>query len=187
MDWNKRQQIANSVNGILECNVLNRPPIDLIHEIMKERDIKFEERNEDDDEFCGIYIVIGNTKIIFVNSNLYEPRKNFTIAHELGHHFLGHTLTDGAIICDKSALDAKNKRRPEREKEADYFAGCFLMPQNLIFQKKKEFEENRAQQIGLFTTSEALENNRELIEYLCDFFKVSKEAMSIRLNEVKRM
>ncbi len=185
MDWRRRKQIALLVDGILECNVLNRPPIELIREIMKKRDIKFEERNEEDDEFCGVYIVIGNTKIIFVNSNLYETRKNFTIAHELGHHFLGHTLTNGAIICDKSALDAKNKGRPEREKEADYFAGCFLMPEKLIFQKKKEFEENRAQQMGLFTPIGVHENNHELIEYLCGFFKVSKEAMTIRLNELK--
>lgn len=185
MDWRRRKQIANLVDGILECNLLNRPPIELIREIMKKRGIKFEERYEEDDEFCGVYIVIGNTKIIFVNANLYEPRKNFTIAHELGHHFLGHSLTEGAIICDESALDAKNKGRPEREKEADYFAGCFLIPQKLVFQKKKEFEEKLAQQIRLLMTSEAYENNRELIEYLCDFFKVSKEAMTIRLNELK--
>ncbi len=185
MDWTRRKQIANLVNGILECNFHNRPPIELIYDMMKHRGIKFEECDEEDDEFCGVYIVIGYTKIIFVNANLYKPRKNFTIAHELGHHFLGHSLTDGAIICDKYALDAKNKGRPEREKEADYFAGCFLMPQKLIFQKKKEFEENLARQIRLFSTSELQENNCELIEYLCGFFKVSKEAMTIRLNELK--
>lgn len=185
MDWKRRRQIENLVNGILECNVLDRPPIELIHVIMKQRGIKFEERNEDDDEFCGVYIVMGNTKIIFVNVNLYKPRKNFTIAHELGHHFLVHTLTNGAIICDKGALDAKNKQRPEREKEADYFAGCFLMPRKLMFQKKKEFEDNQAQQVRLFKPSEIQWNNRELIEYLSDFFKVSKEAMGYRLGELK--
>lgn len=185
MEWRRRKQIANLVDGILECNVLNRPPIELICEIMKKRGIKFEELDEDDDEFCGVYIVIGNTKVIFVNANLYEPCKNFTIAHELGHHFLGHSLTDGAIICDKSALDAGNKGRPEREKEADYFAGYFLMPKKLIFKKKKEFEENLDQQIRLFMTIKVHESNHELIEYLCGFFKVFKEAMTIRLNELK--
>lgn len=42
---------------------------------MKKRNIVFEERNEDDSEFCGIYIEINDTKIVFVNSNMYEPQK----------------------------------------------------------------------------------------------------------------
>ena len=86
MNWKRRNSIQKLVDGILDFNVLRKPPIELIGEIMKKRNIVFEERNEDDSEFCGIYIEINDTKIIFVNSNMYEPRKNFTIAHELGHH-----------------------------------------------------------------------------------------------------
>lgn len=175
MDWKRRNSIANLVDGILERNVMKQPPILLIHDIMKERDIKFEERNESDAEFCGVYMIMKNTKIIFVNSNLYEPRKNFTIAHELGHHFLGHPLDNNAIVCNKSAFDSKNKERPEREKEADYFASCFLMPKNLIQESIKEFEKNHSEQ----------ENSKKLQEYLCERFKVSKETMRYRLDELK--
>lgn len=186
MDWRRRKQISNLVNGILECNVLNRPPIELIPDIMKQRDIHFEERNENDENFCGVYMVNGDVKIIFVNSNITPiGRKHFTIAHELGHHFLGHTLTDGAIICDKSALDAKNKERPEREKEADYFAGCFLMPKQLMKQKKTDFEKIYTHQLDLFQPSEEQQKNKKLIKYLSNFFKVSKEAMGYRLKELK--
>lgn len=75
MDWKRRNSIQNLVDGILGFNVLRKPPIELIGDIMKKRNIVFEERNEDDSEFCGIYIEINDTKIIFVNSNMYEPRK----------------------------------------------------------------------------------------------------------------
>ncbi|SHJ80873.1 protein of unknown function [Anaerocolumna jejuensis DSM 15929] len=183
MDWRRRKQITNLVDGILECNVLNQPPILLIKDIMIRRGIIFEERDEDDEEFCGIYMVMGNTKIIFVNANLYEPRKNFTIAHELGHHFLGHVLSEGAIVCDKSAFDTKNKKRPEQEKEADYFSSCFLMPKNLMNKKMKEFEGSYSEQICMIPI-EKEEYNDALVEYLCTFFQVSKEAMRIRLEIV---
>lgn len=173
MDWKRRNSIQNLVDGILDFNVLRKPPIELIGDIMKKRNIVFEERDENDSEFCGIYIELNDTKIIFVNSNMYEPRKNFTIAHELGHHYLCHGLTDGAIICDKSALDASNKERPEAEKEADYFASCLLMPKDLIMQKRKDFE-----------TRNKNYSDDALIDYLKDFFKVSKEALRYRLIEL---
>lgn len=181
MDWKRRKQIANLVDGILECNVLKLPPIELVSDIMKQRCIKFEERDENDEEFCGVYIVIGEIKIIFVNSNLYPPRKNFTIAHELGHHFLSHPLEDGAIICNKDTIFGNNK--PELEKEADYFAACFLMPENMIKQKKFEFDSIYNQY--LLNDIEKQTRIKQLIKYMCDCFKVSKEAMSIRLEELK--
>ncbi len=183
MRYERRNHIAKLVNGILESNVLNRPPVELFDDIMKQRGIKFKELNEDDEEFCGVYIVLENKKIIFVNSNLYSPRKNFTIAHELGHHFLAHPLQDGAIICNKDVLFGNNK--PEPEKEADHFAACFLMPRKLMKQKKAEFDKNYSQQMNLFNSTDNQARADELIKYLYDFFKVSKESMGIRLVELE--
>lgn len=183
MDWKRRKQITNLVNGILECNVLARPPIELIGDIMKRRGIIFEDRDEDDDEFCGVYIEIEKAKIIFVNANLYPPRKNFTIAHELGHHFLAHPLQDGAIICNTSVILGNDK--PEIEKEADYFAACLLMPQNLMKQKKREFDENCHSGVDSLHNTGQQEQTDALIKYLCQFFQVSKEAMGYRLEALK--
>ena len=183
MDWKRRKSITNLVDGILECNVLKKPPVLLFDDIMKKREITFEECNEDDEEFCGVYMIRKNKKIIFVNSNLYEPRKNFTIAHELGHDFLGHQLSDGAIICNHEMLFGKNK--PEQEKEADYFACCFLMNKSLMLEKKKEFDENQSSQLSLFQNANKQEYIANLNKYLRDYFKVSKEAMGYRLEELK--
>lgn len=183
MDWRRKRQIRNLVDGILEHNTLNRPPIELIPAIMKQRGIVFEERDEDDEEFCGVYMVVKQAKIIFVNANLRVSRKHFTIAHELGHHYLGHPLQNGAIICDSDTVFGKNK--PEQEKEADYFAACFLMPENLVNQKQTEFFQQCPQQTTLFPSNQQKEQQRQLQRYLCEHFQVSMEAMGYRLDELK--
>lgn len=182
MNWRRKKQITNLVGGILECNVLNRPPIELVFDIMNQRDIKFKELNENDDEFCGVYIVLNNVKMIFVNSNLYPPRKNFTIAHELGHHFLAHPLQDGAIICNKEIIFGNNKS--EFEKEADFFAACFLMPEKLVRQKVEELKEDYSKQLDIHDSTDKQLINSEIINRLCDLFKVSKESMRYRLEEL---
>ncbi len=49
MDWRRRREIRNLVDGILELNTLHRPPIEMIPAIMKQQGIIFEERDEDDE------------------------------------------------------------------------------------------------------------------------------------------
>lgn len=150
---------------------------------MKQRGIIFEERHEDDKEFCGVYMVVKQAKIIFVNANLRTSRKHFTIAHELGHHYLGHPLQNGAIICDSDSVFGKNK--PEQEKEADYFAACFLMPENMVKRKRTEFFNHCPKQTTLFLEDQQLEQQHQLQRYLSDYFQVSMEAMGYRLDELK--
>ncbi len=185
MDWRRRKQIQNLVNGILQRNALHQPPILLIVSIMTERSIKFAEIFADDEEFCGVYLVDDDKKAIIINSNMYEPRKNFTIAHELGHHYLNHKLDDGVIACDNNAVFGKNK--PEREKEADYFASCFLMPESLMKTKAFEFKKSYAdnKQFTLLKETEIQVYNEALNEFLRKFFRVSKEAMGYRLEEIE--
>lgn len=167
MDWKRKRQVAKLVDGILEVYVLNRPPIQIVNDIMKKRGIYFEELDENDDEFCGIYLQDEIRKIIFVNANMYHPRKNFTIAHELGHHFLAHPLDNGMITCDKEMIFGNNK--PESEKEADYFAICFLSPEKLVRSYIEKLN---------------IENEEEIIKHTAEYFKVSKEAMGYRLEEL---
>lgn len=149
----------------------------------EQRGLYSRERDEDDEEFCGVYMVVKQTKIIFVNANLRTTCKHFTIAHELGHHYLGHPLQNGAIICDSDSVFGKNK--PEQEKEADYFAACFLMPENLVKQKRTEFFNHCPKQTTLFLEDQQLEQQHQLQRYLSDYFQVSMEAMGYRLDELK--
>lgn len=51
-------------------------------------------------------------------------RNNFTIAHELGHYFLQHQLHDSSVFCTTNDDPI--------EREAIYFASCFLVPKEKV-------------------------------------------------------
>lgn len=56
--------------------------------------------------------VIGSRKVIVIARAHADVRQRFSIAHELGHHFLGH----------------KHKEHTAGEAEANIFAGALLVP-----------------------------------------------------------
>lgn len=76
---------------------------------------------------CDGMIVFSETeesvKITINSETRYQPRKRFTIAHEIGHYMLDHNKThfDGS-----RTLDCYSNRGPEAE--ANEFASEFLMP-----------------------------------------------------------
>lgn len=182
MDWKRRRGIERLTNGILEINTRKVPPIQILNEIFKKHNILFREISESD-EFCGIFFVKGNKKGIVVNSNLYDRRRNFTIAHELGHYFLDHPLgSSGTIICDTNAVFGRDK--PEPEKEADYFASCLLMPREMVIQQYNKCKSNNSQLSISGLNDDSIKN--ELINELSNYFQVSKESMGYRLDEVIR-
>ncbi|WP_246689404.1 ImmA/IrrE family metallo-endopeptidase [Methylobacterium sp. WL19] len=67
-----------------------------------------------------------------------EPRRRFTIAHELGHFLMAHHVPDqpGRFLCKSSDLlrvQAKEgDQRQRREVEANRFAALVLMPPHLL-------------------------------------------------------
>ena len=79
-------------------------------------------------------IVYGNRgrALITVNSNLtYEPRKRFTIAHELGHFVLGHNHKEVAHD-DQASLEYY--QNGSLETEANQFASELLMPTSIFLE-----------------------------------------------------
>lgn len=65
-------------------------------------------------EGCSVSGLHGRNILLF-NADAPVSRQRFTVAHELGHLLLGHTLQDG-----------------RQESEADYFASVLLMPDALL-------------------------------------------------------
>ncbi|HVR70279.1 MAG TPA: ImmA/IrrE family metallo-endopeptidase [Vicinamibacteria bacterium] len=63
---------------------------------------------------------------IFVDPCQGQRRRRFTIAHELGHHLLGH----GLASCSGPAIHGNPSDR--REQEANTFAASLLMPARLF-------------------------------------------------------
>jgi IrrE N-terminal-like domain len=69
---------------------------------------------------------------IIVKRSIRESgRKNFTIAHEVGHFVLPHHATQGAT-CRSEDVENWAKSLPREECEANVFAGEFLIPEPYI-------------------------------------------------------
>lgn len=94
-----------------------------------------------------------------------QERKNFTIAHELGHLFLhmGYLIND-SIWQNSSTQVYYRQGNSASEQEANEFAASLLMPRELF---KKIIEKNS-------------ENGRVNISRVADFFNVSVDAASYR-------
>ena len=71
------------------------------------------------------------------------------------------------VTCDNEMIFGHNK--PESEKEANYFAICFLSPEKLV----RSFAEKLN-----------IKDEEEIIKHTAEYFKVSKEAMGYRLEEL---
>ena len=76
-------------------------------------------------------------KTIYLNADDSAERQNFTLAHELAHHFLGHKPSEHGVYWRNAAYG--NGSKPEAEKEADCFASELLMPKSLIDHYKKQY------------------------------------------------
>lgn len=82
-----------------------------------------------DQSISGKFSLEENRPTITLKSNEFKPRQRFTLAHELGHYFMGH----GASIDDnKSIYRNKPDSYDWREREANAFAAEVLMPKMVI-------------------------------------------------------
>ena len=120
-----------------------------------------------DDSCAALIAKRGPTTRIFVEQSDPPYRKRFSIAHELGHHFL-HLLEDGEIV--DSRADMFREREPAdgpiselrlREIHANWFAAALLMPEEFV---RAEWEKNSS------------------VSRLAKVFNVSEEAMGYRLD-----
>lgn len=129
-----------------------------------------------EDSISGFLAINANNTFIGYNNSHSELRRRFTIAHELGH-FVLHAQSIPFFI-DKSESNSYVFNRDERsssgeflkEREANNFAAALLMPKSLI---KTEIANSIYQ-----------ENLDLLVSELSKSFKVSEQAMRIRLSHL---
>jgi Zn-dependent peptidase ImmA (M78 family) len=82
-----------------------------------------------------------------------EPRRRFTIAHELGHFLMAHHVPDqpGRFLCKSSDLlrikAKEGDQRQRREVEANRFASLLLMPPHLLRGAMAAFREPGLQHV----------------------------------------
>ena len=122
-----------------------------------------------DDSWAALIARRDRTTRIFVEQSDPPYRKRFSIAHELGHHFL-HMPEDGEIV-DRHA-DMFREREPAaalvsedriREIQANWFAAALLMPAELV---RAEWEKDPS------------------VKRMAMQFNVSEEAMGYRIDSL---
>ena len=103
-------------------------------EIMIAEGIKFRKLNSINNNFVGALTKYTNGQsYILVNSSIdNDGRAHFTIAHELGHYFLAHQLTQNSFYCLNDEIVEEGVWKNPIEQEANYFASCLLMPEQKI-------------------------------------------------------
>src|SRR4051794_32899664 len=78
------------------------------------------------DGIAGAHLVRSAGPLLFVNGTQGMTRQRFTLAHEFGHHRIGH-----ATMVDRPA-DLKDFRHNPLEVEANAFAAEFLLPRAAV-------------------------------------------------------
>lgn len=124
------------------------------------------ERYEDEINITinGAVLRENNKYTIFVNKNLEnDEQKRLTIAHELGHYFLGHLKNDGILFSLSTDIAYDFDISTFDEKEANIFAVELLMPYDQckslryytddelsnLFGVNKQAVKSRMEQLGL--------------------------------------
>lgn len=150
-------------------------------------------------------LIDNKLKKILISSQHSMEVRHFTAAHELGHAVLHRENT---LHRDRPLDGTSGSSRNETERQADWFATAFLMPEKLVRANFKKFfltdsfalNENTAFALGYdyssfvnrFKTLRQLSrilasteryDNRHIVS-LAKQFKVSDEAMAIRLEEL---
>lgn len=118
--------IENKALRVLEDYKIEKPVVD-VAKIAKGLGIEIKEINmpKGYEDVAGFYDEAK--KIIYVEKNDPPQRKLFSIAHELGHVFLGHK--HATVLFRITRKDAKY---PKEESEANSFAAHLLMPDYMI-------------------------------------------------------
>lgn len=162
-----RREIELAAYDVLRHHGLQSVPINPV--ILAQRaGIKVNNAKFSEDNLSGMIAKRGDLEIILVNSDDPPRRKRFTIAHELGHHFLHLKSGDGQFVDGEADLfrempsDSNEPISEDRAREiqANAFAAALLMP------------EEHVRAVWAETGS---------IAEMADIFGVSEEAMGYRL------
>jgi hypothetical protein len=169
--------------------------------------IDFYQRHGLDNVFGALYV---KNRTVAVSESLLQDKNEgrliFTCAHEVGHWCLHRSHVDAAVRVSGEAgvvlcRTGRTSKLPV-EWQADYFAGCFLMPEEMvrgawsrafdlerdtlhICNVKKSFRTFVAP--GLKSFDPCIENWHviaDIVRTAGNFSNVSKQSMIIRLQEL---
>jgi len=175
MKIDKKEYARKEAQRILEENGISKVPIS-VDRIAKKLGAKIRYSPMDNEELSGMIYVKNEIPIIGVNSLHHPNRQRFTIAHELGHLVLHREVIEREVHVDTkfSGLMRDQKSSDgydDIEIEANSFASELLMPSNIINKVIDDVIGNQVFDI----------ESDPLIDKIASRFKVSKQAMYLRL------
>lgn len=144
---------------------VDNPPVD-VHKVLQHLGINLLPYAFPD-KISAILLKENNMFVVGVNENHHPNRQRFSIAHEIGHYLLGHykdVFVDSAEITEGRFDIRDTVQNKIQEQEANYFAGELLIPSEMI---KRDFVK--------------IHN----VEEIAKLYKVSKEALWVRLLKLK--
>lgn len=167
------RKVKNLVSDLMK-DFETSPPID-VYSLAQKLGVRVEEVTLEE-TVSGMLVIEGEDAIIAINENHHPNRKRFSLAHELGHYKL-HRHLARVFVDDQGTYTFHRDRLSEegidsKEVEANSFAAELLMPEKMVL--------------------EAINHRRldpsdeETVRRLAHQFKVSTQAMSIRLATLGR-
>ena len=174
----------NSANDLLTSlakdeNFAITAPID-INQIAESLNLKINyEMNLDDT--VGSISFCEDGAVITINQfeNTFEPRRRFTLAHEIGHYCLHSSSDRKEFVDNRKTMSRSGSYWDIYESEANHFAAELLMPKDLVVEKGKEIIESY-----LAGTSKEKMPAKQFIADMSSLFKTSNPAMEYRLKNL---
>lgn len=162
--------IEQTIENVLKKCRVTKPPVP-VERIAEELGLDIRLAPFEGD-LSGALVRTEDEKFIGVNSNHHPNRQRFTIAHELAHFFLhkGMRLHIDKNIWVNWRDDESSKAVQWQEIQANQFAAELLMPTAFL---KRDL--NRIGRV-----------NEHLVQILAQKYRVSSQAMDIRLNNLGR-
>lgn len=122
------QRIKDKAAAVLAKNQVQAPFVNAFDIAAAEGiAIKYRKFQPTDQTVSGFYF--QKDKAIYLNAEESAVRQLFTVAHELGHYFLGHKPDEYGVYRRHQVTEGVKHRN---EIEADCFAANLLMPEDMV-------------------------------------------------------
>lgn len=139
------ERLANDVRRQVSCKDNEAIPLHLVAahldvEVVAADEIVDRSRLEELDELqrdafsAGTFKLTSGKRIIVFNPLHEQGRTNSNIAHELAHLLLDHAVRNIETVGNWKFLTCDS----EQEQEADWLAGCILLPRPMLYAAAKK-------------------------------------------------